>query len=78
MVGKSINTSPERQSRAEHPAPIAGPDRIGQAAVTYAPTAQLLTKPTGFMDAYELYAEPVLRLLVWLYLLLCSLFQPRR
>ena len=58
MVGKSINTSPERQSRAEHPAPIAGPDRIGQAAVTYAPTAQLLTKPAGFMDAYDFTLNP--------------------
>ena len=35
-----------------------GPDRIGQAAVTYAPTAQLLTKPTGFMDAYDFTLNP--------------------
>ncbi len=34
------------------------PDRIGQAAVTYVPTAQLLTKPTGFMDAYDFTLNP--------------------
>ncbi len=57
MVGKSI-TPLELQSGAEHPTPIAGPDHIGQAAVTYAPTAQLLTKPTGFMDAYDFTLNP--------------------
>ena len=35
-----------------------GPDRIGQAAVSYAPTSQLLTKPTGFMDAYDFTLNP--------------------
>lgn len=58
MVGRSINTSPECQSRAELPTPIAGPDRIGQAVVSYVPTGQLLTKPTGFMDAYDFTLNP--------------------
>ena len=34
------------------------PTRIGQAAVAYASTAQLLTKPTGFMDAYDFTLNP--------------------
>ena len=37
---------------------LPGPDRIGQAAVTYAPTAQLLTRPSGFMDAYDFTLNP--------------------
>ena len=32
---------------------VGGPRRIGETAVDYAPTAQILTKPTGFMDAYD-------------------------
>ena len=34
------------------------PTRIGGATVAYAPTAQLLTKPTGFMDAYDFTLNP--------------------
>ena len=58
MFGKSIMAPLERQSGAEHPTPIAGPDRIGQAAVAYAPTTQILAKPTGFMDAYDFTLNP--------------------
>ena len=37
---------------------FARPDRVGQAVVSYAPTSQLLTKPTGFMDAYDFTLNP--------------------
>ena len=41
---------------------VTGPDRIGgdkhEVTVTYAPTGQLLTKPTGFMDAYDFTLNP--------------------
>ena len=37
---------------------VSGPDLIGQTAVTYAPTSQILTKPTGFMDAYDFTLNP--------------------
>ena len=34
------------------------PCLVGQAAVTYAPTSQVLNKPTGFMDAYDFTLNP--------------------
>ena len=37
---------------------VTGPKRIGQADVSYKPTSQLLTKPTGFMDAYDFTLNP--------------------
>lgn len=37
---------------------VTGPDRIGQAAVSYVPTSQILTKPTGFMNAYDFTLNP--------------------
>ena len=37
---------------------VGGPRRIGETAVDYAPTAQILTKPTGFMDAYDFTLNP--------------------
>ena len=37
---------------------VAGPDHIGQADVEYVPTSQILTKPTGFMDAYDFTLNP--------------------
>ena len=37
---------------------VIGPDHIVQAAVSYAPAGQLLTKPTGFMDAYDFTLNP--------------------
>ena len=58
MVANRPKAPIERQARAERPTPIAGPDRIGQAVVSYAPTAQLLTKPTGFMDSYDFTLNP--------------------
>ena len=37
---------------------VAGPDRVGQAKVDYIKTSQLLTKATGFMDAYDFTLNP--------------------
>ena len=34
------------------------PDRIGQAAIEYKPTSAILTKATGFMDAYNYTLNP--------------------
>ena len=38
--------------------PPSSPSRIGETAVTYAPTSQVLNKPTGFMDAYDFTLNP--------------------
>ena len=37
---------------------VFGPGRIGEATVEYAPTSQVLNKPTGFMDAYDFTLNP--------------------
>ncbi len=37
---------------------VAGPDRVGQADVAYIKTGQLLTKATGFMEAYDFTLNP--------------------
>lgn len=37
---------------------VSGPDHIGSVQIAYAPTSQLLTKPTGFMDAYNFTLNP--------------------
>ena len=37
---------------------VAGPDHISQADVEYVPTSQILTKPNGFMDAYDFTLNP--------------------
>ena len=37
---------------------VIGPHQIGQANVSYSPAGQLLTKPTGFMDAYDFTLNP--------------------
>ena len=37
---------------------VMGPRRIRETAVDYAPTAQIRTKPTGFMDAYDFTLNP--------------------
>ena len=42
---------------AEHPFP-ADPPAIGQVAVSYARTRDLLTRATGFMDAYDFTLNP--------------------
>ena len=34
------------------------PTNLGETAVTYPPTSQILTKPTGFMDAYDFTLNP--------------------
>lgn len=38
--------------------PITGPSKIGQAEVTYSKTVDILTKSTGFMDAYDYTLNP--------------------
>ena len=58
MIGNKSMALPEPQSQTKPPTRVAGPDRIGQAEVTYAPTGQILTKPTGFMDAYDFTLNP--------------------
>ena len=37
---------------------VSGPDKTGKADVTYVQTGQLLTKPTGFMNAYDFTLNP--------------------
>lgn len=39
-------------------ASASGPGRIGEATVEYAPTSQVLNRPTGFMDAYDFTLNP--------------------
>ncbi len=38
--------------------PVIQPDRVGETTVEYAPTSQVLNKPTGFMDAYDFTLNP--------------------
>ena len=40
------------------PLPTDRPMKVGQSAVSYAPTKQILTKATGFMDAYDFTLNP--------------------
>ena len=44
--------------RIEESASAAGSAYAGRAAVTSAPTSQILAKPTGFMDAYDFTLNP--------------------
>ena len=48
---------PVDQSPAEHQ-PEERPDRIGQASIEYKPTSAILTRATGFMDAYDYTLNP--------------------
>ena len=41
-----------------NPEAVSMPGHIGEAAVTYVPTSQVLNKPTGFMDAYDFTLNP--------------------
>ena len=50
--------SESKQMNMLHSMEISGPSHIGEAAVTYAPTGQVLNKPTGFMDAYDFTLNP--------------------
>lgn len=43
---------------AEASEAISGPNRMGKADITYRPFSQLLTKPTGFMNAYDFTLNP--------------------
>ena len=45
-------------SYASEPVVFSGPAHIGETAVSYAPTSQVLNKPTGFMDAYDFTLNP--------------------
>lgn len=40
------------------PLPLDRPDRIGRTEVSYAPAKQILTRATGFMDAYDFTLNP--------------------
>ena len=42
---------------AEAPA-VAYPSRIGDVAVSYSPTREILTRATGFMDEYDYTLNP--------------------
>ena len=50
--------SESKQMNMLHSMEIYGPSHIGEAAVTYAPTSQVLNKPTGFMEAYDFTLNP--------------------
>ena len=50
--------SESRQMNMFYSAEAPGPGRIGEATVEYAPTSQVLNKPTGFMDAYDFTLNP--------------------
>ena len=58
----------------------ARPDRIGgrktETTIDYAPAREILTRATGFMDAYDFTLNPLQRLLLRLHLLLCCFLQP--
>ncbi len=43
---------------AEASKAISGPNRMGKTDITYRPFSQLLTKPTGFMNAYDFTLNP--------------------
>ena len=58
MVTDDIQTPLGSLSRTEYPRQVTGPAYLGRAEVAYAPTAQLLTKPTGFMEAYDFTLNP--------------------
>ena len=64
--------------------PVAGgpfaverPGKIGDVRITYTRVREILTRATGFMDAYDFTLNPYGGLLFWLHLLLRSLFQSR-
>jgi DNA repair photolyase len=42
----------------DEPPSASRPDRIGPTAVTYAPSREILTRATGFMDAYDFTLNP--------------------
>ena len=50
--------SESRQMNMFYSAGPSSPRHIGETAVTYAPTSQVLNKPTGFMDAYDFTLNP--------------------
>ena len=52
------STQTDMFGEPERSAIVSGPDHIGSVKVSYAPTGQLLTKPTGFMNAYDFTLNP--------------------
>ena len=58
MIIDDIYAPMKSRIKIEESAPVAGLAYIGRAAVTSAPTSQILAKPTGFMDAYDFTLNP--------------------
>ncbi len=57
-LGVAENSTSVYPNGLIEPPPIAGPSRIGQAKVTYGETREILTRVTGFMDAYDFTLNP--------------------
>ena len=53
LFGDAVGTLPE-----DEPLGVIRPDRIGPTAVTYNPSRDILTRATGFMDAYDFTLNP--------------------
>ena len=53
LFGDDVGVFPE-----DEPPSAIRPDRIGPTAVTYAPSREILTRATGFMDAYDYTLNP--------------------
>ncbi len=53
LFGDAVGTLPE-----DEPPGVIRPDRIGPTAVTYNPSRNILTRATGFMDAYDFTLNP--------------------
>ena len=53
LFGDDVDVFPE-----DEPPSTIRPDRIGPTAVTYAPSREILTRATGFMDAYDFTLNP--------------------
>ena len=53
LFGDEVGVLPE-----DEPPSANRPDRIGPTAVTYAPSREILTRATGFMDAYDYTLNP--------------------
>ena len=55
---KTITQPPLFATEIAEPLPATRPDRIGQAKVYYKPAREILTKASGFMDAYDYTLNP--------------------
>ena len=55
----SAHIKQSRMDIGEISTDVFGPDHIGKdVSVTYSPTSQVITRPTGFMDAYDYTLNP--------------------